>query len=82
MRKITAFYEALFTNRDRAKSLLPAGRGYLKTVASTARFPKMLELELFAQETNDMIGLHHAHHATLGIHHGERVQVVLIEDFS
>ena len=36
-------------------------------------------LELFAKEADDMVGLHHPDHASLGIYHGKRVQIVFIE---
>ena len=36
-------------------------------------------LEIFAQETDDVVGLYDAHHAALMIDHGQGVKVVLVE---
>jgi hypothetical protein len=40
---------------------------------------QMQQLEFFSEESDHLVGVHHAHHALLGIDHRQLVQVVLVK---
>ena len=58
----------------------PAWSGITKTTKRD-RQPRMANSDLLPQKADHLVGLHHAHHASLGIDDRQRPQVVFVEHF-